>query len=113
MEVKMIITGKNVAEAEEKIQVALDSLGPVEIKFFSDNGMRVVIIYEEKKLLKGLTGNADTSSIGERTQEPEEVKRGQDSADNTGRSKNTRRSKKHTKPARGKSSSRDGESGVA
>jgi len=63
MKVKIINTGKSITEAEKKIQNFLDQLKNADVMSLSDTGLRVTILYEEKKIAKPLTKKADTGII--------------------------------------------------
>lgn len=63
MKVRIVNVGKAVVEAEERLQFILDELKNCDIKFISDTGFRVIVVYEEKESLKGLTRNDDNGNI--------------------------------------------------
>ena len=99
MKVKVINTGKSIPEAEMKVQAALDSINISKLISVTDSGLRVIIVYEEKKVAKGLTEKADTSNIRERKEKTKEViGETKDATNNRAGSKKPRRAKKSGEP---------------
>ena len=95
MKVKVINTGKSPEIAEQKLQMALDGLNISKLISISDSGLRAIIVYEEKKVVKGLTKSSDNVNIRESKENTHENK---DATNKRAGSKAPRRVQKDPKP---------------
>jgi hypothetical protein len=99
MKIKVINTGKSAESAEGALNKALSELGDIELKLLSDSGMRVIIVYEEKKVAKGLQKNTDNGSIKERKGQTKEVtSEDQDATNNGAGSSAPKKTRQRSKP---------------